>query len=66
MMSNENYYIYAYLDPRKPGLYKYGEYEFSYEPFYIGKGKDNRLYDHLERNHLARGTNSLKDNIIKK
>jgi hypothetical protein len=29
-------YVYAYLDPRKPGIFKYEEYEFGYEPFYIG------------------------------
>ena len=41
------FYVYVYLDPRKPGHYVYGEYEFDYEPFYIGKGSNGRLYDHL-------------------
>ena len=38
------HYVYAYLDPRKPGKYSYKglNVSFLYEPFYIGKGK-NRL-----------------------
>jgi hypothetical protein len=36
------YYIYAYLDPRKPGSFNYGELNFTHEPFYIGKGSTNR------------------------
>lgn len=32
------FYVYVYLDPRKPGNYSYGEHKFSYEPFYVGKG----------------------------
>lgn len=40
------FYVYIYLDPRKPGEYIYENMTFNYEPFYIGKGKNNRLYDH--------------------
>jgi hypothetical protein len=36
------------MDPRKPGQFKYGNYYFDYEPFYIGKGKNARLLDHIK------------------
>lgn len=41
-------YVYIYLDPRKQGNYKYENYFFDYEPFYVGKGCKNRLYAHLK------------------
>lgn len=57
------YYVYVYLDPRKPGKYIYGNYKFNYEPFYIGKGKDKRITCHLfEKN----SNNKLKFNKIQK
>lgn len=27
------YYVYVYLDPRKPGSFDYGEFHFDHEPF---------------------------------
>lgn len=45
---NNKFYIYAILDPRKRGKFKYGKYEFDYEPFYIGKGSGNRSKQHLQ------------------
>ena len=42
------YYVYVYLDPRKPGRFKYDEFEFDHEPFYIGKGTKSRLFRHLK------------------
>ena len=41
-MTND-YYVYIYLDPRKPSKYIFNNLKFDYEPFYIGKGKGNRI-----------------------
>ena len=43
------YYVYVYLDSRKKGKYVYDNIQFDYEPFYIGKGKNNRDICHLEK-----------------
>lgn len=39
----KKYYIYAFLDKSKPGKYLYEDIKFEYEPFYIGKGCDDRI-----------------------
>jgi hypothetical protein len=44
----EKYYVYAYLDPRDNGEFKFGNYDFKNKPFYIGKGKSDRLDKHLK------------------
>ncbi len=45
---NNNFYVYAILDPRKPGKHTYGDYSFNYEPFYVGKGGiEDRFKVHL-------------------
>lgn len=43
------YYVYVYLDPRKIGEYEYGTLKFHNEPFYIGKGKNERDVTHLSK-----------------
>lgn len=40
------YYVYALLDTRKPGRFKYGPWVFKFEPFYVGKGKSDRVHAH--------------------
>ncbi len=69
-MKNEKYkfYVYAYLDPRKPGKYCYDKLGvcFLYEPFYIGKGSGNRVNNHLFQSRINKNTNKRKFNKIKK
>jgi len=53
--SLDQFFVYAYLDPRKPGSFCYGPYTFSHEPFYVGKGKGERHRCHLwTRNRKAK------------
>jgi len=58
------FYIYALTDPNKPGNFKYNEYIFNFEPFYIGYGQDNRMFKHLYEYEMKK--NPLKGNKIKK
>ena len=60
------FYVYVYLDPRKMGKFIYGDYEFDYEPFYVGKGKGNRSQHHLWEYNLKNDNNKIKVNKINK
>lgn len=55
-----DFFIYAYLDIRKPGQYNYDNVTFDYEPIYIGKGKDDRHLAHIRKAKalLSRGETS--------
>ena len=56
------YYVYALLDTRKPGVFRYPniDFIFDHEPFYIGKGSGPRYKAHLQQNNIM-----LKHNLIK-
>ena len=61
------FYVYVYLDPRRPGTFVYGEnqeYCFDYEPFYVGKGKGGQWLSHLN-NVLNNSINDVSRNLIK-
>lgn len=70
--SDNIFYVYVYLDPTKPGKYKYGEFEFEYLPFYVGYSSSKAIYDRKSRHlHFAKmdkdlTNNNYKKNIIKK
>lgn len=45
--TKNEFYVYIYLNPLKPGKYIYDNITFDFEPFYVGKGKGGRFKDHL-------------------
>lgn len=45
------YYVYVYLNPLICGPFKYGDFVFDYQPFYVGKGCLNRSEVHNENSH---------------
>ena len=57
------FYVYVLLDPRKPGPYWYGHWRFDHEPFYVGKGKHRRAYNHFK---LKSNNNSHRARKIRK
>ena len=65
-MENNDFYVYVYLDTRKKGNYLYGDYHFEYEPFYVGKGKNNRCKHHLYEAYDFRDENTKKCRKIRK
>ncbi len=63
-MENNIHYLYGLLDPRKPKYIEFQELKFDNEPFYIGYGKNDRMYQHLMSHELKE--NTIKVHKIKK
>jgi hypothetical protein len=62
-MKND-YYVYIYLNPKKPGKFCYKNICFLFEPFYIGKGTRNRCYKHIWKCSKNVGNNIRKKQTI--
>lgn len=64
LLEDRRFYVYLYLDPRKPGNYSYQiddkTYHFDYEPFYVGEGKGERMYDHLRESHQNKKNSPIR------
>ena len=67
-LNRKIFYVYVYLDPRKPGKYVYGDFQFDYEPFYVGLGHRKRYLAHAKEysEHSCKLGNCLKKNKILK
>lgn len=64
--SDNTFYIYVYLDPTKPGKYKYDEFYFEYLPFYVGYSNRKAFYDRKSRHlHFAKMNKDLTNNQYK-
>lgn len=63
----KDYCLYVYLDPRKPGKFTYKDISFLFEPFYVGKGRPSRPWDHVKESTVWQSKrNTLKQNKIRK
>lgn len=56
------FYVYCYFNPLKLSTFD----ECGLEPFYIGKGKNDRLIHHMFESNLATDSNRHKVNTIRK
>jgi len=61
--TDNRFYNYVLLDPRKPGDYNYGDLHFDFEPFYVGKGQGKRCFKHkgkdLDNNFKSKKINKI-------
>ena len=61
-MDKNVFYVYVYLNPLIKGKFEYDNIKFDYEPFYVGKGKNNRYKYHLYDKKLK--TKNSKNKLI--
>jgi hypothetical protein len=68
LIEDRRFYVYVYLNILKPGVYiynhKYGA-GWMYEPFYVGKGKNKRMYDHIKEAKKYSTSTEIKGNELK-
>jgi hypothetical protein len=71
-METTNNYVYVLLNPLKKGVYKYNEYSFEYEPFYVGISNTDSYYiredmhTNFVKNHATYSKNKIKNSIIRR
>lgn len=72
METTNNNYVYVLLNPLKNGVYKYNEYSFEYEPFYVGISNTDSYYirenmhTNFVKNQATYSKNKIKNSIIRK
>jgi hypothetical protein len=60
----KKYYTYVLFNLDKPGKYQYDDLCFLYEPFYVGKGKDDRILAHNRKSYKKDDKNETKKELI--
>lgn len=57
---HDDYYVYVYCDPSRPGKWCTSTCTFLYEPFYVGEGRGRRLYEHLTEKGTTHKNNKIQ------
>ncbi len=71
-METTNNYVYVLLNPLKKGVYKYNEYSFEYEQFYVGISNTDSYYiredmhTNFVKNQVNYSKNKIKNSIIRR
>lgn len=63
--NKKEFYVYTLLDPRKEKLFSFGDFEFLYEPFYVGKGQGKRAWSHFKAKSMRQSSSFDKINEIR-